>query len=162
MRFLALLLFLTVLLSGAEFKSEKECVIGMKVADRENKTGKIVEVERGLCRVQLDSGGKPVAYMFWMLHAAGDIAETSDKLVVGRYDCWIGGSQGAGEVKIISGTSYEHGGKPGKYHMEANNKIVFENGPLSAYHAKLLAGPKIGMNLNGGTFYNMVCDLMKK
>jgi hypothetical protein len=155
-------LFIIAPLAAAEFKSDKECVVGSKVEDRENLTGTIVTVERGTCRVKLDQGGKVVPYQFWMLHAAGGSRETDDKLVVGKYDCWVGGS-GAGTLTINSMTSYESEGKSGKFHVEATTrKIVFETGPFSRYHAKLLNGPKIGLNLNGGSFYNMTCDPQKK
>jgi hypothetical protein len=142
---------------AAEFKSDKECVIGSKVANRENRTGTVIAVDGGTCRVRLDGDGKTIPYLFWMLHAAGGSKETNDKLVVGRYDCYVG-SQGTGDMRITSASTYESGGKKGKYHVEASNKIVFESGPFSSFNAKLLAGPRIGMNMNGGTFYNMTCD----
>src|SRR5262245_4548475 len=100
---LFLLLFLLMLsapLTAAEFKSAKECVVGMKVADRANLTGKVLAVEDGtMCRILMDGSGKKTAYLFWMLHPAGASVETNDKLVVGKYDCWVG-SQGAGSMKI--------------------------------------------------------------
>jgi hypothetical protein len=64
-------------------------------------------------------------------------------------------------MRITGPNTSERGGKQGKYRIEPVNKIVFETGPFSTYHAKVLAGPKIGMNLNGGTFYNMTCDPVK-
>ena len=159
-RILLLSLVLFLPLAAAEFKSDKECVTGMKVADRQNLTGKVVSVDSSTCRVLLDGTGKTAPYLFWMLHAAGGTAETNDKLVIGRYDCWVG-SQGAGEMRITGPSTYESDGKAGKYHVEPSNKIVFESGPFSTYNAKLLAGPKIGLNLSGGTYYNMTCDPAK-
>jgi hypothetical protein len=155
-----LLFFLFTPLIAAEFKSDKECVVGLKVADRENLTGKVVSVESAKCRVLLDGSGKTTTYLFWMLHAAGGSAETNDKLVIGKYNCYVG-SQGAGEMRMTGASSYESEGKAGRYHVEPSRKIVFESGPFSTYNAKLLPGPRIGMNLNGGTFYNMTCDPAK-
>src|ERR1051326_5024017 len=147
-------------LIAAEFKSEKECVVGAKVADRQNQTGKIIAVESSTCRVRLDGSGKTIPYLFWMLHSAGASVETDDKLVVGKYDCWVG-SQAAGGKRITSPSTYESDGKKGTFHVEPSRKIVFESGPFSTFNAKLLAGPRIGMNMNGGTFYNMTCDPAK-
>jgi hypothetical protein len=155
-----LMLFLSTPLVAAEFKSVKECIVGLKVADRENLTGKVVSVESAKCRVRLDASGQTTTYLFWMLHAAAGSAETNDKLVIGKYNCYVG-SQGAGEMRITGPASYERGGKAGAYHVEPSRKIVFEGGPFSTYNAKLLPGPRIGLNLNGGTFYNMTCDPMK-
>jgi len=50
------------------FKSVKECVPGKRVADKENKTGKVIRVSEGtLCMVLLDETGKEHAYIFWRL-----------------------------------------------------------------------------------------------
>jgi hypothetical protein len=155
--FLTLFLLALLPLAAAEFKSVQECVPGMAVQDRENLKGKIVGVESGRCNVKLDRDGKVTTYMFWMLRAAGASAETDDQLIVGPYLCYVG-SQAAGSMRITALGSYESDGKSGKYRVEPSRKIVFESGPFSAYHAKLLAGPRIGMNLNGGTFYNLTCE----
>ena len=140
------LLVLFTPLIAAEFKSEKECVVGSKVADRQNQTGKVIAVEPSTCRVRLDGSGKTIPYLFWMLHAAGDSVETNDKLVIGKYDCWVG-SQAAGEMRITGPSTYESDGKKGTFRVEPSRKIVFESGPFSTFNAKLLAGPRIGMNM---------------
>lgn len=147
----------TAPLAAAEFKSAKECVPGAAVQDRENLKGKIVAVENGLCKVKLDRDGKVTTYLHWMLRTAGASAETDDQLKVGSYNCYVG-EQAAGGMKITAPGSYESDGKRGKYRVEPSRKIVFESGPFAEYHAKLLAGPRIGMNLNGGSFYNLTCD----
>ncbi len=154
---LAAFLMATAPLAAAEFRSVKECVPGAAVQDRENLTGQIVAVERGMCKVKLAKGGKVTAYMPWMLRAAGASAETDDQLKVGEYVCYVG-EQAAGGMRIPALGSYESDGKRGTYRVEPSRKIVFESGPFFEYHAKLLAGPRIGMNLNGGTFYNLTCD----
>ena len=154
------LLVLIAPMMAAEFKSEKECVVGSRVADRENHAGKVVSVESAKCRVLLDSSGQTTTYLFWMLHAAGASAETNDNLVMGKYNCWVG-SQATGGLRITGPSSYESDGKAGKYRVEPSRKIVFESGPFSTFTAKLLPGPKIGLNMTGGSFYNMTCDPAK-
>lgn len=155
-----LMLFLFTPVMAAEFKSDKECIVGLKVADRENLTGKVVSVDGAKCRVRLDGSGQTTAYLFWMLHAAAGSAETNDKLVIGKYNCYVG-SQGTGGMRITGPATYESDGKAGAYRVEPSQKIVFESGPFSTFNAKLLPGPRIGLNLNGGTFYNMTCDPAK-
>lgn len=161
-----ILILLTLLpLASAEFKSEKECVVGAKVADRKNRIGKIIAVNRTMCEVALDEGGKS-SYLFWMLHAAGAGVETDDKLSNGTYKCYssINGqmSYTNNDIQILSADSYENKGKSGKYRVHPSRTILFEDGPLSSYNAKLLAGPKIGLNTNGGNFYATTCDLAGK
>ena len=53
---------------------------------------------------------------------------------------------------ITEQAGYKVEGKAGKAWMDSR-KIVFESGPFSTCNAKLLPGPRIGMNLNGGTLY---------
>jgi hypothetical protein len=146
-------------ISAAEFKSGKECVTGLKVADRMNLTGKIISVEGSTCSVRLDSG-ETKTYLFWMLHPAGASPETDDKLTTGNYRCYASGVI-AGQLRITGPASYESNGKQGKYRIEPSRKIIFETGPYSEYTAKLLPGPKIGLNLNGGTFFGTTCDPAK-
>lgn len=50
----------------------------------------------------------------------------------------------------------------GRFHVEPSRKIVFETGPLVKATSKLLAGPAIGLNLDGGSFYATTCELKKK
>lgn len=151
--------------AAAEFKSEKECVVGARVTDRSNKSGKIVSVARGMCEVALDQEGKNRSYIFWMLRSEGESAETSDKLVNGRYKCYTS-SNGqlqytSMDIVLVSPGVYENAGKQGKYRVEPSNKIVFESGPLTQFYGKILAGPKIGLNSNGGNFYNTSCGISK-
>ncbi|MGZ8230877.1 MAG: hypothetical protein ACXWUS_14665, partial [Burkholderiales bacterium] len=60
-------------------------------------------------------------------------------------------------------TSYrDKQGKQGRYKLDAaSGTIVFETGPLTKANAKLLAGPKIGLNMSGGSFFNTTCSLKK-
>jgi hypothetical protein len=146
-------------ISAAEFKSAKDCTTGLKVADRKSLTGQILSVEGSTCHVRLDSG-ETKTYLFWMLHPAGASAETDDQLTTGNYRCYAG-SVIAGQLRITGPATYESNGKQGKYRIEPSRKIIFETGPYSEYTAKLLSGPKIGLNLNGGTFFGTTCSPAK-
>src|SRR5579859_5644967 len=144
------------------FKSVKECTAGRRVADKENNKGTVVRISQGtLCMVKMDETKRETAYIFWMLHADGSSAETDDKLVPGIYECFAGGHYTFMDMAILSANTYESAKNTGKFHVEASRKIVFETGPLSKYHAKLLAGPSIGLNTDGGTFYATTCELNK-
>ena len=156
MQKLTLALALSTALYAAEFKSAKDCVTGLKVADRKNLTGQILSSDASSCRVRLDSG-ETKTYLFWMLHPTGASAETDDQLTTGNYRCYSSGAL-AGQLRITGSASYESNGKPGKYRIEPSRRIIFETGPYSEYTAKLLPGPKIGLNLNGGTFFGTTCD----
>lgn len=159
MQKLTLALALSASLYAAEFKSAKDCVTGLKVADRKNLTGQILSADASSCRVRLDSG-ETKTYLFWMLHPAGASAETDDQLTTGNYRCYASGAI-AGQLRITGPSSYESNGKQGKYRIEPSRRIIFETGPYSEYTAKLLPGPKIGLNLNGGTFFGTTCDPAK-
>lgn len=162
---LFLLISLLVPAAAAEFKSAKECVAGVKVADRKNRTGTISAVSGTMCEVALDEGGKR-SYLFWMLRSAGASAETDDKLSNGIYKCYVSLSGQLSytnnDIEILGPTSYENKGKRGRYRVEPSRRIVFEDGPLAPYNAKLLAGPRIGLNANGSNFYSTTCGLAKR
>lgn len=162
---LAVLLLTASAARSAEFKSEKECVVGSKVTDRKGREGTIASVDRTMCRVAFPDGTSS-SYLFWMLRKAGASAETDDVLVPGTYTCYtsVGSSIHYAFVDVVidGPTSYrDRNGKGGTYRVEPSRKIVFESGPLSAMTAKLLAGPKIGLNMSGGSFFNTVCSRPK-
>jgi len=152
--------------AAAEFKSARECVPGAKVQTRQNKTGTITGVDRSMCQVQFADGSK-TSTLFWMLRAAGSSAAATGKLVPGTYPCY---SSAAGTLNylfmdiVIEGPdSYrDKSGKPGTYrHDAATGKIVFSSGPLAKANAKFFDGPRIGLNMNGGNFFNTTCGLKK-
>ena len=64
---------------AAVFTKEQDCIPGMKVVDREKKTGTVVSVSRRMCRVLLDETGTERSYLFWTLRAAGASRSTDDK-----------------------------------------------------------------------------------
>ena len=151
--------------SANEFKTLAECVPGKKVANRSNQTGKIVGVSNGMCKVLIDGTNTERVHMHWMLRPAGEAGAVSDKLVNGTYKCYslTGSTMNYMfmDVKITGSGSYEDkNGKGGTYKM-AGTKIIFESGPLSKANAALLAGPKIGLNMNGGSFFNTTCSLSR-
>jgi hypothetical protein len=145
-----------------EFKKEADCVVGSKVADRKNQVGTVKSVKSSMCTVQLENG-KEQSYLFWMLRKAGDRVETTDKLVNGVYQCYHSGGYAFIDIHIQGPDTYaDKKGVKGRYKLDpASNKIVFESGTLTQANAKLLAGPKIGMNANGGSFYSLTCGLKK-
>ncbi len=65
------------------------------------------------------------------------------------------------DIQIDGPDTYrDKNGNKGKYQLDAKTgKIVFTSGPLQQASGKLLAGPKIGLNMTGGSFYNTVCGL---
>jgi hypothetical protein len=144
-----------------KFKSAKECVPGTQVVDLRNRTGTVVSHDETMCKVQFPSGTESL--IFWMLNKAGDSPETNDKLVPGVYECFAGGRYTFMDMKITGANTYQDtGGNPGKFHVEMpSRKIVFETGSFSKYHAKLLDGPAIGLNSDGGSFYATTCELRK-
>ncbi len=147
---------------AATFKSPKECVPGKRVADSEGKTGKVVRVrETTMCDVLREDTGKEYPYLFWMLHAAGGSAETNDKLVPGKYECFADGRYTFMDVYVTGPHSYKAAGTPGTFRVEPSRKIVFESGSLKRYNAHLLDGPRIGLN-TGGTFWATTCELKKR
>jgi len=146
---------------AGRFNSFSDCVVGKRVLTSDNHKGKITRLDRpwSYCYVLQDDTGKEVSYLYSLLDADGQSAEkdNNDKVVIGNYNCSIGG-HGAGDMRVTSRSTYETDGKKGTFRVESSGKIVFESGPFSTYNAKLLDGRRIGMNMNGSTFYNMTCD----
>ena len=145
---------------AGQFSSVNDCAVGKRVALNNGQHGKITRIDRpwSYCYVLLDDSGKEVSFLYSLLSDEGASAKKDDgKLIVGKYSCWVG-SEGAGEMRVTSPSTYEADGKKGTYHVEASGQIVFESGPFSSYHAKILDSHRIGMNFSGGTFYNLTCD----
>jgi preprotein translocase subunit YajC len=148
-----------------EFKSANECVVGKRVVTREKQAGVIVKVSGSSCTVKLDSTGQTDHNIFWMLRAEGASNKVEGGLPQGKYACYFlsGSSLNYAfiDIHIESGNRYrDKQGKPGTYKIEADQKIVF-TGPLASANAKLLEGPRIGLNMNGGTFFNTTCSKSK-
>jgi hypothetical protein len=148
-----------------EFKKVDQCVVGTKVMDRKDRTGQIIGVRNGMCRVQLDGGGVD-SYLHWMLRPAG-ATRVTDKLVTGLYTCYTlaGNTTNYAFIDIhIDGPNQyrDKKGNGGRYRLEPSGRIVFESGSLSSANAKLLSGPRIGLNMSGGNVYNTTCAPKKR
>ena len=149
---------------AASFKSNAECVPGRRVVDMLGKTGTVIAPRKGDptgCDVRMDATKKSQYFIFWMLHAAGGSAETNDKLVPGKYECFAGGRYTFMDMYITGANTYTAAGTHGTFSVLASRKIVFQGGSLAKYYAHLLDGPKIGLNTTGGSFYATTCELKK-
>ncbi|HEY1102186.1 MAG TPA: hypothetical protein VGE70_02080 [Burkholderiaceae bacterium] len=154
------------MVEAAEFKNVSQCAIGAHVTDRQNKSGVVVAVDGTLCKVKLDESDKTESRIFWMLRPGGASVQSDDRLVPGIYPCYslAGGVLNYAfiDIHILSANAYrDKAGAKGTYRIGPAGKIFFENGPLAAANAKLLAGPRIGLNMNGGSFFNTSCTLKK-
>lgn len=161
----ALSLGTVVPVHAEEFKSPRQCVAGRRVTDMLGKTGTVVGLQKGstvMCTVKPDGGGAEQHLLFWMLHPAGGSRETNDKLVPGTYECFAGGRYTFMDVHITGPNTYATAGKGGTFRVEPSRKIVFQSGPLARDYAHLLAGPTIGLNTNGSSFYATTCELKKR
>lgn len=153
--------------AAGPLKSLSDCVSGIRVTDRQGRSGTVVSANGSMCTVKLDESGKESSYIFWMLRTEGSGSGPSgDSLVAGTYKCYSLAGATLNymfmDVRIQSTTRYQdQDGRAGSYRLEAGGKIVFESGPFATANAKLLPGPKIGMNQNGGSFFNTSCSLQR-
>jgi hypothetical protein len=167
---------------AAEFTKASDCVVGKRVLNRDNQAGVIIKAEGSSCQVKLDATGKTDYNIFWMLRpeaAKGKTAATkpsADKstnqpatlageLAKGKYACYMlaGGTLNYAfiDIHIDSASRYrDKSGKSGTYSIDATQKIVF-TGPLASANAKLLPGQRIGLNMNGGNFFNTSCSMKR-
>jgi len=149
-----------------KFKSASQCTVGARVVDDNGYKGTITAVHDPICMVRIDKSGKEEARLFWMLNRAGDSPETNDKLVPGKYACYADGQYTFMDVYITGGNgtsgTYSSAGSSGSFRVQyPSRQIVFSGGSLQRYRAKLLAGPSIGLNSNGDSFYGTTCDLAR-
>jgi len=144
------------------FKSAKDCVAGKRVIDRQNRKGTVVKLANdNLCQVKLDEDGKTEYFIFWMLTELGQNPNPPVKLVVGTYECFQGGQYTFMDMYVTGENTYKSDAGSGRFRVEANNKIVFETGPLAKYTSRAEAGPHILLSTNGGSFYGTSCELKK-
>lgn len=144
------------------FKSASQCVRGTHVTDNGGKSGRVEAIEQTtMCAVKMDATGETHHYLFWMLHAAGGSRETNDRLVPGKYECFGNGRYTFMDMYITGPNTYSSAGTRGTFTVYPSRKIVFHGGSLARYYAHLLAGPAIGLNTNGDSFYATTCELKK-
>jgi hypothetical protein len=159
---LAMPMVLPVLPSAAaEFKKNSDCVPGIQVSDRNDRTGTVLALDNGMCKVGFPDGSER-SYLVWMLRPAGAGAQAQDRLVPGTYPCYSSGNYLFMDVVIQDGSRYRSGKGSGEYRLEKDGTLDFISGPLQEASAKLLPGPRIGLNMDGGSFYNTSCSLKKK
>lgn len=110
------------------------CRIGARVADREGRTGTVIDApDRASCRVCL-SDGTHRDYLTWMLSAGGRApAQTGGRTASGNYQCY-GGAAG-------------------------NMRITITGGRWQGYYAERLPDGRVGLSSqpNGRPYY-MICE----
>lgn len=163
---------------AAEFTRASDCVVGQRVLNRDNQAGVIVSADGSSCRVKLDATGKIDYNIFWMLRPEGKSAVAGQKsapppapaaggggtgaLAGGVYKCYtLTGTQlnyAFIDIRIDGTDRYrDKNGKAGSYQVRDGGKIVF-TGPLASANARLLPGGRIGLNMDGGNFFNTSCS----
>jgi hypothetical protein len=163
---------------AAEFTRASDCVVGQRVVNRDNQAGVIVSADGSSCRVKLDATGKVDYNIFWMLRPEGKGAAAGRKaapapapavqgggtgaLANGVYKCYtLAGTQlnyAFIDIRIDGTDRYrDKSGKTGSYQVRDGGKIVF-TGPLASANARLLSGGRIGLNMDGGNFFNTSCS----
>jgi hypothetical protein len=172
---------------AAEFTKASDCVVGQRVVNRDKQAGVIVKADGSSCHVKLDATGKTDYNIFWMLRPEKNSSKAADSpsqrdpsagqsqsgntnpastgLQPGKYTCYMLTSGALNyafiDIHIDSPSRYrDKSGKSGGYSIDGNQKITF-TGPLAAANAKLLPGPRIGLNMNGGKFFNTSCSMKK-
>jgi len=172
--FALLLLVAAFSVQAQEFTSASQCVVGTRVLNRDNQAGTIDSADGSSCRVRLDATGRIDYNIFWMLRpepaaakpavpAPSASAGAAGEIPAGLYKCYLlVGSQmtyafidiqvdGPGRYRDMTGAA-------GTYALEAGDKIRF-TGPLAKANAKLIRpGPRIGLNIDGGSFFNTSCS----
>lgn len=164
---------------AAAFTKAGDCVVGQRVLNRDNQAGVIVSAEGSSCRVKLDATGKIDYNIFWMLRPEGaaagaralpataapgepTAAASGATLAAGIYKCYmLAGTQlnyAFIDIHIDGPGRYRDGkGNAGTWRLQDDGKITL-TGPLAGAGAKLLSGGRIGLNMNGGSFYNTTCS----
>jgi hypothetical protein len=148
---------------ASEFKSAAECVVGKRVVTREKQAGVIVKADGSSCHVKLDSTGKTDYNIFWMLRQEGNTQPGGSALAPGLYPCYMLAGTNLNyafiDIRIDGPGRYrDKSGAAGSYSVLAGDKIVF-TGPLASANAKLLPGGRIGLNMDGGGFFDTSCSL---
>ena len=167
---------------AAAFTKAGDCVVGKRVVNRDNQAGVIVSADGSSCRVKLDATGKIDYNIFWMLSPEGSgggkpsgaaatrtpgttEGSSAGAIPTGVYKCYMLAGTTLNyafiDIHVTGGNRYrDKSGKSGTFTVDGAGKIVF-TGPLAAANAKLLSGPRIGLNMSGGNFYNTTCSISR-
>jgi hypothetical protein len=157
--------------SAQKFQTFQDCAVGKRVATNGGRTGTITRLDRewSYCYVRFDDDGKEVSYLYSLLNgiggggAAGAARTTGEmKIQPGEYECITGENASTMTLRITGSDSYLVEGKSGKFRLEASGRIVFETGPMREFHSRLLEHARIGLNLDGGSYYPTACEFRHK
>ena len=145
----------------AQLQSAAGCQVGMRVTTGDGHTGTITRVDNAwsYCYVRRDDTGAEVSYLYSLLTPAGGAGGgAGGALTPGVYECFADGHYTFMNISITGPGAYSAAGGPGSYSIDASGQITFTSGSLRPYHAKLLAGGRIGLNTNGDPFYATTCE----
>jgi len=151
----------TALGYGQQLQEFKDCVVGRRVSTKDGRMGTITRLDPtwSYCNVRFDDG-KESSMLFSLLNNAESGSQSViPKLEAGFYECVAARATPVGSMRITGPDSYTFGSGAGKYHIETSGKIVFETGPLNGAFSKMVSGGRIGLNLNGDSFYATTCEL---
>jgi hypothetical protein len=151
--------------AGGQLQSAQECTTGRRVFTNDGRKGVITRLDRtwSYCYVRFDGTGKEEGFLYSLLNAeAAPGAAAGGSLTVrpGLYECVSQGGSSMMNLRI-AGSNYSSPDGSGKFRIEPNGRIVFETGPMRAFHSMLLSGGRIGLNNDGGTFYAVACEFRK-
>lgn len=148
--------------SAQEFKDLSACKPGVAVMNRSNVRGTVLFPGDGMCRVRWQDGSETFA-MVWMLRPAGASSTTAERLLPGVYPCYSGSSYLFMDLRILNASTYaDRSGKQGRFRLDpVSKRMQFSSGPLQGANGQLMDGPRIGLNMNGGSFYNVTCSLKR-
>lgn len=169
-----LLLVAAFTAQAQEFTAASQCVVGARVITRADQAGAIASADGSSCRVRLDATGKIDYNIFWMLRpepaaakpaapAPSASAGAAGEIPAGLYKCYLlAGAQMSYafiDIQVDGLGGYrDKTGAAGTYALEADDRIRF-TGPLAKANAKLIRpGPRIGLNADGGNFFNTSCS----
>jgi hypothetical protein len=147
---------------GEQLQKFTDCKIGMRVSTIDGRKGTItrLDVPWSYCWVKFDDNGKETELLYSLLNSEEGAAGKQDpfKLAVGPYECVTGTAQSM-ILHITGANTYSIPEGKGTFKVGTDGKIVFESGPMKEFHSMLLSGGRIGLNQNGGKFYNTACSL---
>jgi hypothetical protein len=154
---MALMIASTARAAEGEFTSEKQCIVGAEVTDRKGRTGTVVSVERGFCRVRF-ADGTTTPHIFWMLRAAGADSKPHLKkgaIPPGLYRCNRFGI----DLHIDDADHYRDGrGTRGRYRLVDDGTIQFGSGSFLDTPGEWLQERKIGLSIGTRGNYNVLCE----